>query len=464
MATTITSKDLTKDKKLETIKPTADPILTTGQGIIDSAISGVTNAQSEVDKLNKEQADRLALLGEKSAELGGKAAYTAEQSKIFGIDTEKANYDTYTQQLNDITASIKGLNRKSQTIPLEMQEKFKGTGATDTGVAPFTASELRKNAIEALTKASYADIITANINNSVIRYNAAVDKVNQAVDLKYEPIETEIANLKEQLLLNKEYLITQAEKKLAERQNLILNERERKLNEEKENEKAVNELFVQAAKNGASQSVLNKIRNSKNVMEAAGVAGGFLTSPLEKLQLKKLEMDIAESQAKLDAVSSSSAKEVKVDATKSLKGLITELKTMSGQKGAVGFGWQKLIPGFLKGGQFLAGTEAANYQATFNQLKDTLAFTNIDKLKGAMSDKDIEFLRNIGTKLSLGQSEEAFVKELTKLDTKMDEVLLKNGVDPNSVNTYSGLGNDELLNMASTNALSNTQFFGVQNK
>ena len=138
---------------------------------------------------------------------------------------------------------------------------------------------------------------------------------------------------------------------------------------------------------------------------------------------------------------------------------------MSGRSGAVGFGWQKLIPGFLKGGEkFIAGTEAANYQATFNQLKDTLAFANIDKLKGAMSDKDIEFLRNIGTKLTLGQSEEAFVKELGKLDSKMDEVLLKNGVDPNSINTYSGLGNDELLNMASTNALTNTQFFGVPTK
>lgn len=461
MATTITSKDLVKDKKLETIKPEADPILTAGQGIIDSAISGVTNAQSEVDKLNKAQADNLENLLELNKELGGKAAYSAEQLKIAGVDTEKANFDRYSQELNDITASIKGLSRKADAIPLEMQEKFKGTGATDVGVAPFTASALRKNAIEALTKASLADIVTANINNSVIRYNAALDKANQAIDLKYEPIETEIANLKEQLALNKEYLITPAEKKLAEKQSVILAERERKMKEEKENEKAVNELFVQAAKNKAPQNVLNKIRSSKNIMEAAGAAGEYLTSPLEKLQLEKLRMDINESKAKLEAVSGTSAKETKIDATKSLKTLITELKTTSGMKGAVGFGWSKLIPGFLKGGsdKFIAGTQAANYAATFNQLKDTLAMANIEKLKGAMSDKDLEFLRNTATKLSLSQSETAFLTELNKLDVKMNEVLEKNGIDPNSINTYSGVDNNALINMASTNALTNNQFF-----
>lgn len=276
MATTITLGDLIKDKKLETIKTTEDPILSTGQGIIDSAISGVTNAQSEVDKLNKEQADRLALLGEKSTELGGKAAYTAEQSKLFGLDTEKANYDKYSQELNDITANIKGLSREAQAIPIQVQEKFKNTGATDRGVAPIEAGRLRENAIKALTQASLADIVTANINNSVIRYNAAIDKVNQAVALKYEPIETEIANLKEQLQLNRDYLQTPAEKKLADYQLKILNERERKLTEQKAEEQAVNNIRIEIAKNNPSK--VSRLDGVTTINDALAKVGDALVT------------------------------------------------------------------------------------------------------------------------------------------------------------------------------------------
>lgn len=462
MANAITVEDLNSANALKTVAPKKDSIVDIGNGIINNAITDVNETTSSLNKLQNDQVTRVEKLGSLNLDLNSKAAYEAEQRKLFGLDAEKSNYDKYNQELNDINATVKGLANEAKAIPMKVQEDFKNTGATDAGVSPIQAGKLRENAIKALTASSLADVITANINNSVIRYNSALEKVNQAVDLKYEPIETEIASLKEQLQINQEYIINPKEKKLAEKQNLILNERARKIAEQKENEKSVNELFVQAAKNGASQSVLNKIKNSKNVMEAAGAAGSFLTSPLEKLQMRKLEMDIKESKAKLEAVSSASAKEVKIDATKSLKNLITELKTSSGKKGAVGFSFQKLIPGFLKGGsdKFIAGTEAANYAATFNTLKDTLALNNIDKLKGAMSDKDIEFLRNTATKLSLSQSEKAFETELEKIDTRMNEILKKNGVDPLTLNTYSGLDNDALLNMASTNSLSNTQFFG----
>ena len=69
------------------------------------------------------------------------------------------------------------------------------------------------------------------------------------------------------------------------------------------------------------------------------------------------------------------------------------------------------------------GTSRATFGASFRQLKDSLAATNLDRLKGAMSDKDIEFLRNIGTKLDLSLPESAFYSELEKIVTRMDEKL-----------------------------------------
>lgn len=51
-------------------------------------------------------------------------------------------------------------------------------------------------------------------------------------------------------------------------------------------------------------------------------------------------------------------------------------------------------------------------------LKDLLAMANLDKIKGAMSDKDIEFLRNTATYLSTDLSETEFEKTLTEIKNK----------------------------------------------
>ena len=163
-----------------------------------------------------------------------------------------------------------------------------------------------------------------------------------------------------------------------------------------------------------------------------------------------------ETRAKLNTLSTASPISQKIDASKNVKSLIADLASMSGKKGAVGISLNKM----LSFGATIPGTEAYNYKATFNQLKDTLASANLDKLKGAMSDKDIEFLRNIGTKLSLGMTEEAFDAELKKLDNKMNDVLIANGVDPATVNTLSTYSNEQLLQLpVNSQSVSNSQFF-----
>lgn len=63
----------------------------------------------------------------------------------------------------------------------------------------------------------------------------------------------------------------------------------------------------------------------------------------------------------------------------------------------------------------LPGTPLFNVKKTFDQLRDMIAFGNIDKMKGAMSDKDIIFLRNMGTKLDLGLPTDDFISELDQI-------------------------------------------------
>lgn len=236
MAISFTTDDLTKDPSLKTVKTEPDPILGMGQSIIDGALTDVTETQKAFEKSQKEQADRVARIGDLSGKAGEKAGYKAEQEELAGVNTERANYDRYSQDLNNINANIAGLAKEAGAIPLIVQEEFKNTGATDRGVAPVQTGRLRENAIKALTQSALADITVANINNSVIRYNSAKDKAQRAVDLKFAPIEAEIATLRDQLELNRLYVTEPTEKKLLKQQETILNERSRLIAEAKATE------------------------------------------------------------------------------------------------------------------------------------------------------------------------------------------------------------------------------------
>jgi hypothetical protein len=87
--------------------------------------------------------------------------------------------------------------------------------------------------------------------------------------------------------------------------------------------------------------------------------------------------------------------------------LVNEIRNHPGLGGAIGkSAFMSAIP----------GTDARTAAGKIEQLSNTLAATNLDKLKGAMSDKDIMFLKNIGSNLDRYQGEEAFKKELAKIE------------------------------------------------
>lgn len=109
--------------------------------------------------------------------------------------------------------------------------------------------------------------------------------------------------------------------------------------------------------------------------------------------------------------------------------LASELLNAPGKAAAVGAGFKKSVVSLLPfvGPEAIPGTKRADFEAKFNQLKDSLAMSNLDKLKGVMSDKDIQFLRNVGTSLSLDMSETTFDSELKKVTNLLQEKLLRSG-------------------------------------
>lgn len=80
----------------------------------------------------------------------------------------------------------------------------------------------------------------------------------------------------------------------------------------------------------------------------------------------------------------------------------------------------------------LPGTKARTMAGKIEQLQNAIASTNLDKLKGAMSDKDIMFLKNMETNLDRYQDEDKFIDELNRvfksLSNARERVVQKYGI------------------------------------
>ncbi len=63
--------------------------------------------------------------------------------------------------------------------------------------------------------------------------------------------------------------------------------------------------------------------------------------------------------------------------------------------------------------------------AKFNAFRDQLVLPNLGQLKGPMSDKDVQFLRNTATSLSPDMSEAEFKSTLEQLRKKYQEIIDK---------------------------------------
>jgi hypothetical protein len=72
--------------------------------------------------------------------------------------------------------------------------------------------------------------------------------------------------------------------------------------------------------------------------------------------------------------------------------------------------WRAAIP----------GTKSKTVAGKIEQLQNAVAAANLDKIKGAMSDKDIMFLKNIESNLDRYQDEDAFISELNRVARNVD--------------------------------------------
>lgn len=425
-----------------------------------------TEAQQLGNKLSESIFSSLQnLTGEKQALGEAQVASGVGQFKkqLQDINSQILKKQAELQQ-DDVRLIQSVQNLEQQKIPMEF-------------ITGQQQSVQRDAQIARALKASEIGILNASALATQGNIALAMETAQQAVDLKYAPYKEEIALYKSQLEALAP-ILSRDEKKQAREQELKANLALKDLDKRQANDKALQDILINASSQNAPVDLLNRAKNAKTPSEAAMIlgqyAGDFYKTELlkqqistEKAQRAKIYADMSASEIaaqtpEIDAwvanISSGKAKlsdvpaklkngvsiglskttslapevKAKIEAAQSTYDLAQELKTLQGKGGAVGFGWKKSVfskvPGIDE--EPIAGTDRANYESKFRQLKDTLAASNLDKIKGAMSDKDIEFLRNIGTALNLDMGEKAFDIELEKVANTMSKVP---GVTPKRV-------------------------------
>lgn len=478
----ITATALNSGTQPATVTPTATdttPYSTIANGAVSSVMGDFTNLQNQQQTQEQTQTTSAQSQIDLMGLLSGRTADTQVAQEQAGVNTATTQQNEYIQQLANLNSQASSLQREAQAIPIQDQQNATGQGVTDRGLAPITTARLRENALKALSIGQQSDIASAALTGSTIRLNQAKEKAQQIVDLKYKPIEDALAREKELYTLNKD-LLDRTDKRRSEALALAIKKDEEATAERKASEKTIEKLMIDAS-SVAPADVLQRAKDiqakggsATQVAMALGQYGGdYYKTALLKEQIEtqksaretdaaqrakiysdmavtqstqsKAEADswvanIASGKAKLSDVPaklkslvslglsktsiSSPETKSKIEASQSVYDLAQELLTAEGKGGAVGAGLGKafgaVIPGY--DGSAFAGSDRATYEAKFSQLKDTLASSNLDKLKGAMSDKDIEFLRNIGTALKLEMPESAFDAELKKVQKVMINV------------------------------------------
>jgi LysM repeat protein len=399
------------------------PTVTDTTSTVANAQDAIKNLQAEQLKINQDiataQQQKLDPLYQQQlalqAQITGKGADQLQMEQTAGLAEKR-------QQLSNLNASI-----AQQTAKFNAEQySFSANGN------PTLASISRKDdAIQLAMLTAAAQGIQGNIT-------AAETSIQNAIKLKYDDIEKKLQYTQDFITKN-EAIMTEAQKKVATDRSAQITSQIAQIQKDKED---MTSLITNAVAQGAPTSLTQKAALAKTPLEAAQILGAWagdywklqsLKSQLETdaLQRAKIRADMTPSgnvvinnsqYTKEQYTAGEQAGKIK----NILSDINTAIKNNKGFQGAVGAGFQKLpIVSWFVGdetSQFGSGTDARTFDLKVQQLKNALALPNLSSLKGAMSDKDIMFLKNIATSLDTGMTEKEFKKELANIDSSLKNV------------------------------------------
>jgi len=266
-------------------------------GSLQSAEAQATaEAQRQKDAYNSANTDLAKL----QSELGGKSADINDAYNQ--VDQNGNSVNTLASKLRQLSAQSQALGYQKTIIPSQLQNNAAGTGATDRGLAPIEAGQLRNNMIQQATIAMQAAVINAD-------YQSAKGYADQIVDAKYEQRLADI-EAKKTNINNIMFNLTDAQKKQADATLQRLNKEQRDYEDLKANEKSISDMVIQASSQNAPQDLVAKAKEAKSPSEAAMILGQYAGDYYEvekiKAEIKKMNAEASKTAAEASRARSSS--------------------------------------------------------------------------------------------------------------------------------------------------------------
>lgn len=443
-------------------------------------------------ELSKPQSDLQSMINELTS-----TNLTLEGDKqTFKTGLEKkAGLEEQMKAESDLSSQLKQLQAEATNIPNQLQLSAEGRGVTAGGLAPIQTARLRENSI----KANTVGALLAATQGKIAFANSLIDR---AVQAEFGPKEARqkalFANL-DIIIKGPEY--TEDEKRRALEQKKIQDAETAKIEQDKADRKSILDTATEAAKNGADSLTLQKISQAKTPEEALQNASGFMGVKKENTQIveaggRKFLIDsttgdtikdlgavtetgkgteIVEANGRKLLIDSSTGDTIKdLGIASSSSGADTQLKVINGEAfnynkdtgeltriitTPAGFTAEQIqtaldtqttIDRILNNPNFSSAVgpvasrlptiraKTAEVEQDFATLQSLLALGNLNKLKGPMSDKDIQFLKDASSGISLKMSPEALKTRLNALKQRANVVNLKPGeLQENTDGTYS---------------------------
>lgn len=274
----LTEKDIFRQGqdiyRLPSINTTLDAEQVSPDVPVPEQIDDVSSLMAGLDTSNK---GTEAILKEINKPLPQEKEITETQKRAGELSEEKAKvqetalptaeefgYTKYTKELQSILPQIASLKAQYDNAEIA-QEGRKGLAGSIYGRQALIQ---RQRAIELQGLSAIAQAYQGNIQ-------LATQTAKDMIDMELAPIQTRIDDQKWQIEQVYEQL-TSAEQKKADSLNLVLAERERLLEEEKERKMNIANVGLVAAQNGADQATIEKIMNATDYMKAIKLASEYL--------------------------------------------------------------------------------------------------------------------------------------------------------------------------------------------
>lgn len=227
---------------------------------LDTTIKGLEeNIKNINEPLPQEQ--EISEIRKRQGELSEEKAKVQETALP---KAEEFGYTQYTKELQALMPQIARLEADFNKIAEENQNR-----PISSRIIGGTQDRLqRQKAIELAGLSAIAQAYQGNIQ-------LATQTAKDMVEMELAPIQTRIDDQKWQIEQVYEQL-TSAEQKKADSLNLVLDERNRLLEEEKERKMNIANVGLVAAQNGADQATIEKIMNAKTYGEAIINSGQYL--------------------------------------------------------------------------------------------------------------------------------------------------------------------------------------------